>query len=257
MRKPIVHVRRAFTLTELLISIGIIGVLIGLIVPAFRSARGASLATVSIANLRSIGQTLEHHGAANDERMPFPPEGNAANQYGPFYWEPSPGPSPVNSHWTTPGPWGTARFWPGLRAIHDVAPWPEHFETWLSPGYRHPVNAPGAFGWAGEISYHYSNSFLAAPRVWSGAPGAASQDLGPVRGSSVAFPSSKVVMYDMHRAYLVPKQMASAPRPVLFVDGAAALKMDAEASAPVPNPLNNNSQQRYHDTRDGSQGRDF
>ncbi|MBL0922317.1 MAG: type II secretion system protein [Phycisphaerales bacterium] len=248
--------RRAYTLTELLISIGILGVLIALTVPALRGARGASLATVSIANLRSIGQTLEHHRAANNDLPPYPPQNNGVS-FGPFYWEPNPPAEPENSHWVTPGPWGTARFWPGLRSIHDVAPWPEHFETWLSPGYRLPPNAPGDFDWPGTISYHYSNSFLASPRVWNGDGSGSAQDIGPVRGSTVAFPSSKVVMYDAERAYLVPKQMAAAPRPVLFVDGSASLKKDADASVPVPNPLNDNSQRRYHDTRDGSQGRDF
>lgn len=65
--------RRAYTLTELLVTIGLIALLVAILLPALSAARRAAQHTQCASNLRAIGQLLggyaaAHHGA-------FPPKG--------------------------------------------------------------------------------------------------------------------------------------------------------------------------------------
>ncbi|TVQ63320.1 MAG: type II secretion system protein [Phycisphaerales bacterium] len=247
--------RRAFTLTELLVSIGVISVLLAISVGALRGVRGTSMSTVSLNNLRGIGHVFGWYTQANRDQYPFPPtSADEPGTYGPLYFDP-PGSTPTANHYYSVLWPYMAYIWPAL--MHDVAPWTEHYASWLSPGKRLPDPDRPAWVQGVHTSYHYSNSFIASPRVWSGDTTVTNADVGPVRTPMVSHPSSKVLVFDAERSYLLPDDAPKHPRPVLFADGSASLRHDEAARPPAPNPLNNNSRRRYHDTPNGVQGQDF
>jgi prepilin-type N-terminal cleavage/methylation domain-containing protein/prepilin-type processing-associated H-X9-DG protein len=71
--------RRAFSLIELLVAIGIIAVLVAMLLPAIASARRASHATVCASNLRQLATALIHY--AQDYDGAFPPNSGEVQQF--------------------------------------------------------------------------------------------------------------------------------------------------------------------------------
>jgi prepilin-type N-terminal cleavage/methylation domain-containing protein len=63
--------RRAFTLVELLVVIGIIAVLVGILLPALNKARDAARRTACLANLRSIGQLVTMYAVQSKGSVPI------------------------------------------------------------------------------------------------------------------------------------------------------------------------------------------
>ena len=59
-----------FTLVELLVVVGIIGVLVSLLLPALSKARSAAQRTVCLSNVRQISQGLVMYANANKGRFP-------------------------------------------------------------------------------------------------------------------------------------------------------------------------------------------
>ena len=245
-------IRPGFTMIELLVSISIIAVLLSIVLPTLTNARTATKQLQSVVNLRSLGVTLSLYIADHNERYPFYYVGDPIHMVPPDL-DTTGGAqlSPV---------WQLDKMWPVL--MHDTAPWEEHLASWYSPGREHlgpPMTIPLVVGFGtGPVSYHYSNSFIASPRVWNGLGDATDDDIGPVNATAVGHPSAKVVMFDYDRAYITRSANARDPRPLLFADGSASARLDSEATEPVPNVLNvPEFPRRYHDTPDGVLGRDF
>ena len=82
--------RRAFTLVELMVTVSIIALLIGLLVPALGSMRRAGWATKSQSNLRQWGMAMDSWAAIHDDTLPWEGSKVAAdmgtNLANPTFW---------------------------------------------------------------------------------------------------------------------------------------------------------------------------
>jgi prepilin-type N-terminal cleavage/methylation domain-containing protein len=271
--------RTGFTLIELLVVIGIIGVLIGILAPALRGARGAALQTVSLANVRSVGQV--HAMYAHDHgRHPFRGLGEYPARMRELMpnFEPQPGVAlyfwyPRGVVIGTTGHFDQSWLWPSIAL--ELESWPEHWETWVSPRKDRPLPTLEDFSLSDDnpveeqLSVRYSNAFVARPEFFD--PARRGEDparwdalLRPTRPSDVRFPASKVMLWDNDLAYLTGKPIErvegqlDAPTPMAFADGHAAVKNPQDASEATDNPLASRGQtMKLADTKDGVAGRDY
>lgn len=72
--------RRAFSLVELLVVIGVIALLMGMLLPALMRSRRAAQATVCLANLRQFGQFYFIYANANKDRIPLGTAGDGPDK---------------------------------------------------------------------------------------------------------------------------------------------------------------------------------
>lgn len=84
--------RKAFTLVELLVVVGLIAVLIALLLPALASAREQGRRTVCLSNMGQIGTALRMYALDNRDQFPFTAEisGATTSLYADWiHWRPS------------------------------------------------------------------------------------------------------------------------------------------------------------------------
>ena len=81
------HHRTAFTLIELLIVVGVIGLLVGLLLPALSKAREAAKQTTCASNLRQIVIAVHHYSRQNKDTIPAGPGVNTGNPFAPTLWD--------------------------------------------------------------------------------------------------------------------------------------------------------------------------
>lgn len=235
---------KAFSLIELMVSLGVIALLIA--IPAIASARRAAQQTAGLAHLRQLHTALDAYRQANRDLSPFPVDGH-----------PYPGPEGITMSF---GRWSVEMNWPWL--MQDVAPWREWKPVMLAPGamkLRNEEQDDGA-----PPSYAYSVAFTAGPELWGTAPVAdIARAVRPVAGHEVLYPAAKVLLWDWEAPYIPQPRRDEAGNllesvPMLFADGHAARHVPARAATPrqnlatpavAPKPL--------RDTSDGVRGRDY
>lgn len=242
---------RGFSLVELLIVIGVIGALISISVPALLTARASAARTTSLARVRENALTISMYAEQNRGAFPFM-EADTAYQ---AYPEEGMGitiTDPVAARWRT------AYWW--WSVIADFADPIEQHESYYSPG---------ADSLSGPSHYHFSNSFVAQPELWTEQfdpddDQAVSRSLSAARQSDVVHPSRKAMMWDAAMAYISPSQRpdggrAALRRPVAFADQHAALHTFRDAATPIVNPLSeeNIRDRPLHNTPAGVRGLDY
>lgn len=241
----------AFTLVEVLVTVGIAAILVALLLPAFAGARAAGRESVSLSNLRQAAVAVDAYTRAYREAYPWAPAGTN------FRVSP-PDAGPIN--FVQPGDyWALRWYWTAL--MHDVAPWEENFRTWIGPGAP-PSSADGP--WArvpypghGVPSYQMSDTFFARPELW--APGTAETPelYRPVFTHDVLAPASKVLLFDWEMAHARSQEPADRDRrPMLFVDAHAQVRRVSEAAQPPVIPFKAPTLP-LQDTPDGVRGRDY
>lgn len=240
---------RAFTIIELLVSIGVIGVLLAILIPTLASSRARARETKCLSNLRGLGAAMELYTQRFNGKYPFAIGGQkidmSPDHDGTDFLQ-------IQSNFDV------THAWPGL--MHEVAPWREWYSTWVCPGARRRTGEPWAspgddpLGPSGP-SYVMSDSLLARPETWSVGTAPSEQLVRAVSVSDVLFPSSKVIMFDSERAHLTPKDDRDL-FPVLFADAHAKIRRLSEARKPGVNVLLGSSIP-LRDTLDGARGRDY
>lgn len=240
------QMQRGATLIETLITIGLIGVVFSLAFPALMQVRTAGGRTKSLANARSAATAIHSHSQRHNDRYPilqahihYP---GAPSSAGGFVFN-----DELAARWATRDRW-----WAVIASDDAII---EEWEAWFSPGVDASKSLP---------SYYFSNSFVAAPRLWTPGFDGDSDVLRPVRLSEVARPAGKAMLWDGVLAYQHPSALpAEGPLhwlvPIAFADLHADVKRFIDAAAPVPNQLNNEAwrDSALHNTLRGVNGADY
>jgi len=265
--------QRGFSLIELLVVIGVVGVLVSLMLPALRGARASALRTVALGNVRTVGTTfIMHADRAGDypqqDLGEVPPGLDMDGLYEPVGDEIVVPWYPQGIVIATTDYFDHAWMWPSMVAPIDE--WPEHWDTWISPRKDQELPELDAFGFDGDleirdtISIRYANAFVARPGFFGGSATALDTSLlRATRPQDVRYPGSKVMLWDDDLSYLVgssrPERidgLLDAETPMCFADGHAAVHTPQDAGASVLNTLTGEST-KLHNTKHGVRGVDY
>lgn len=184
---------RAFTLVELIVTIGIVGLLLGILLPALRGARVSAELTRVLANQRAAHQTLTQY--MHDHQSSFPFYGTPGTHEAVLEWD---GRRIDDRYWSQPRYWGLY--------LHTLG-----YDGWLSLGpeaharsYEEIRDDECAGCGTGYMSMHMlTNVVYAAPAFWTeNAPPDKSHHRA-ARGTEIAHPSAKAVL--LLRAFADPR----------------------------------------------------
>lgn len=170
-REPVSSIHEAFTLTELLVVIALVGALAALSIPAVRVGLSSAKSAQAISNLKQIGVMVANYAAENSNQLPYAAVWGKifANQLVYF--------SRTLSEGTIPG------FVYAKPPQTDKRPLPTIFYDPILESNPRPQHSMGAFGVNSSI----------IPGVWSEAE-------RPTSLNSISRPSQKVIMGSMNSA---------------------------------------------------------
>ena len=177
--------RSAFSLPELLIVIGIIGVLIAMSFPVLGKTKQSAWEVVSLSNIRQIGMALQQYASSNKESVPvlYRPELGFDDEDPPFMYE---------TQWgNVPGWWFLQT---GLYQLALDEPLPA--EIVFAPAHAEPATE-----WEHlfQPSYFISESFYADRAYWNRFTQEGPSQWAGQRFDLVAFPSAKGLMVQTSR----------------------------------------------------------
>jgi type II secretory pathway pseudopilin PulG len=233
----------AFSLVELLVVIGIIGLLLAILLPAIAEVRRTARQAVSLSNLRALGVGFAEYTELFSGAYPFMSAGQAV-AFG------------CGGTISTSDYWHVSWYWPGL--LYGIIPPSESGGVYLSPTATRPF---GSCGW--PSSYLYSLSFVARPELWMSGAVADEGLLAATYVHEVRQPSRKVLLWDAELPYLGRERRyrgedVADASPMAFADGHAEVRAPADATDPMLNPFFPESPpHRLHDTAEGVYGRDY
>src|SRR5690606_31538941 len=121
-----------FTIVEVLVSVGVIALLLAILVPTLRGARKSADEVVVLSNLRGVGVVFERYTQANRGFYPFIETGSTLQIVPPG--------EPQGVSLSTDDPWVARYAW--VTVMHEVAPWREHYATWVNRGRGPAGDAP-------------------------------------------------------------------------------------------------------------------
>lgn len=194
---------RAFTITELLMVIAVVGLLLSLLVPAVRATRDAARDVSSLANLRTHGQVFQMYAGDSDDWLPQ-------------FADPAATQSVVRGS-------GIAI---AFRYFEAVVWWPIFLSdsyyggsALTSDAFVHPASPEGEF-----CDYIMSSALLAAPPYWDAESRTGPEQWGGCRVTQVRFPGAKALLVEWHPLQSVPVPTASGDRLSVglgLIDGSA------------------------------------
>ncbi len=191
---------RAFTIVELLVSIGVIAVLVGLLGPALLGAKQSARFTASLANLRSHASNVALYSSDFQDHFPY-------------FTDPA-------ATYTVLRAGGVV--WP-VRYFDVYCSWNFPMVNYYEGNIAHPSMAvfPDRPSHVME-SYEYSSCLVARPEFWLSEKRTGPEQWGATRVSEAIFAAKKAVFVTRgaytHEVPVVPDQR----RAMGFVDGHAA-----------------------------------
>lgn len=215
---------RAFTLLELLAAIAVVAVLIAILLPSIAGARRTARFSSSLANSRTIVQTLSIYTQDHRDAHPYLLASELAHLERP--------PTPMGPHDGAP-PREQERYWMMALTRHspDIAPllYPDlgHFQ-WQKERDEERRVITGCF--------FPTATLFAAPDYFSQTIPPRWNQLRPTRAHEIAAPSAKMLVYDWSSAWLNPEADLEDPARTrltyAFADASAAVFLEDRFDAP-------------------------
>lgn len=214
MSHPIVALRErvpAYTLVELLVSLAVLGVLVGLAIPAMFSARTRARAARSLSDIRQHAVTLNVYVADHDGFLPcFLKDGEISDRPASVGWDPNP--SESTSRFATHASWPYLAYASRADAGDSLA----------SPFAPRPFL---------RLSYYLSCTFDTRPEYWVPETRGGREQLKPSPLALTSSPSRKFLLLDVAAWYDLSATPGSDTEPFGRIEGLAVDRPGGNSAA--------------------------